>query len=60
MENEEACHIREREIVVGASSSILVTGERKTTDGAEIDVGTIECDPSTCVAGLRKPDPPTC
>lgn len=47
-------------MVVEASSSTPVTGERSTTDVAAIDVGTIEGDPRIDVAGSRKSDSPTC
>lgn len=57
---EEAHKIRSRGMAAGASSSILVTGERTTTDGAEIDVGTAKGDPSIDVAGSGKLNPPTC
>lgn len=50
--HEEAHQISAREMVFGASSSIQVIGERITTDGAEIAVGTIEGDPSTDVRVL--------
>ena len=40
--NKEARKIRAQEMVAGASSSIMVTGEHNTTDGVEIDLGTTE------------------
>lgn len=58
--DEEARQMRAREMVVGASSSIPVTGEMSTTKGAEIDVCTTESDPSTVAAGSEKSNPPTC
>lgn len=58
--DEEIHRQRAVEMDSGASSSISTTGERSTTDGAEMDVGTTEGDPSTAVAGYRKSDPPTC
>ena len=47
-------------MVVGASSSMTVNGERSTIDGEDIDVGTTEGDPRTDVTGSVKLDPPTC
>ena len=58
--DEEACLIREREMVAGASSSTPVIGERSTTSGAEIELGTTEGDPSKTVTGSGKLDTPTC
>ncbi|TMW97400.1 hypothetical protein EJD97_005597 [Solanum chilense] len=58
--DEKTCQIRAQEVPAGTSSSRLETGERRTTDGADIVVDTTEDVPSTDVAGFEKPDPPTC
>ena len=47
-------------MVVGASSSMTMNGERSTIDGEDIDVDTSEGDPCTDVMGSVKQDPPTC
>lgn len=53
--DEVARQIREREIATAASSSVSATGERRTTNGAEIDVVTTEGDQvmTLCVLSNR-------
>ncbi len=50
----------DREIAIGASSYRPVSGERSSTDGADITVGTTEGGPSINVTGFGKLDPLTC
>ncbi|TMX05220.1 hypothetical protein EJD97_000903, partial [Solanum chilense] len=52
--------MRDREIVVGVSSSRPDDCERITIDGAKVDVGTTKGGLTSDVAGSKKPDPPTC
>ncbi|TMW94417.1 hypothetical protein EJD97_010301 [Solanum chilense] len=58
--DEKTRQMREREMNVGASSSIPVTDNMSTNDYGKIDVDTIDGEPSTYVVSSRKPDPPTC
>lgn len=45
-------------MAAGLSSSVSVAYDRSTTDGAEVDVGTIEGEQSVYLMGSGKPDPP--
>lgn len=58
--DEETYQMRARELVTGASSSILETVERETTKGAEIDVATTEGVPTTEIVGFGKLNPRSC
>lgn len=47
-------------INVGASISVPVVEDRRTINGAEVDVGITEGDRSVDIVGSGKFDPPTC
>ena len=50
--------MRAQELAAGASCSRPEAVEGRTTEGAEIDMGTTEGVPTTEVAGFEKPDMP--
>ena len=57
--HKEACQMRSRELVVGASSSRVEVVARSTTEDADTVVSTTEGVPTEGV-GFEKPDPPSC
>ena len=57
--DEEARQMGARELAAGASRSIVVVVERRTTEGANIVVQTTE-GVSIEVVGSGKSDPPAC
>ena len=60
MVDEEALHIRERELTAWASSSRIDDVERSTTEGADIAVYTTDGVFNTHEASSGKPKPPAC